>query len=109
MYKCYFSVYKDAEGFYHELERDRAYASNRKERRPKKRADLEGAEKGVLWDETREFIRKLRPQEHGIMCSILAEGVLSRERLFRHGRIPDGHGRCILPLCDKHELEMREH
>jgi hypothetical protein len=74
-----------------------------------RRKDLAGIERGVRWKDCRQLLLQVDPQREGVLCSILAGGVLTRERLFRHGRLPGQNGNCIMPLCSRDVLETREH
>ena len=79
----------------------------------KRRNDLRGVEIGVQWAKTRLLGLQISPQEEGVWYSIIAGGILTRERLYRHGRLKGLAGqnsaKCIMPMCIQNEDETREH
>ena len=75
----------------------------------KPRVDMKGIGKGVEFEETRKLIMRVDPVTFGVLSAVMSGGVLTRERLFRHGRIPGQGSKCILPGCDGDWPETREH
>ena len=68
----------------------------------RKRAEFEGVDEPIDWDRTRQLGSALSPQEEGVWYTIVACGVLTRDRLYRHGRLlaqDAQEGRCVMPGC----------
>ena len=67
---------------------------------PRKRAEFEGVDEPIDWDRTRRLGSAL-PQEEGVWKTIVSGGVLTRDGLFRHGRLlaqDAQEGRCVMPV-----------
>ena len=80
--------------------------------RLRKRAEFEGVDEPIDWDRTRRLGSAQPPQEEGVWQTIVAGGVLTRDRLFRHGRLlaqDAQEGRCVLPGCMEEVPETLTH
>ena len=73
------------------------------------RRDLEGIDSGVDWTKSRSMCEKCGPFEEGVMLDILSGGVITKERVVRHGRVKNTNDKCPFPLCSGTEREDRSH
>jgi hypothetical protein len=65
------------------------------------RANLDGVQLGIQWKTSRDMLRQLGPIDAGILSTILCDGILTRERLFRHrgDRYAEITAHCLMPGC----------
>ena len=80
--------------------------------RLRKRAEFEQVDEPIDWERTRRLGSALPPQEEGVWHTLVSGGVLTRDRLFRHGRLlaqDAQEGRCVMPGCMEEVPETLTH